>query len=241
MPRKPATIWVSKTVAGTAPQAAMSTSRSWDAACATATPGPAEHRGQRRGIDGEGIDQRHLVGPGDLNQRQIGDVGALGVELGVEAVVRPRRRPRRRAPRGPRCRPPWSRVRSRAARWAGRMRSSSRLAEWLMVRARRSRSAPSRPARTRRLVHGTGLTARRRGQRSARSPRRTFVAVPGPGRGRLPRSCGSTALDASVPETSVRRVPSAERTFGATLMTSGSVSAGDVPIRVRGRYRRGTV
>ena len=40
MPMKPATICVSKTVAGTTPQAAMSTSRSWVAACATATPGP---------------------------------------------------------------------------------------------------------------------------------------------------------------------------------------------------------
>ena len=39
-PRNPATIWVSKTVAGTAPHAAMSTSRSWDAAWATAMPGP---------------------------------------------------------------------------------------------------------------------------------------------------------------------------------------------------------
>ncbi len=39
-PRNPATICVSKTVVGMAPHAAMSTSRSCDAACATATPGP---------------------------------------------------------------------------------------------------------------------------------------------------------------------------------------------------------
>ena len=39
-----------------------------------------------RGIHGERVDQGHLVGPGDLDQRQIGHVGALGVKLRVEAV-----------------------------------------------------------------------------------------------------------------------------------------------------------
>ena len=48
---------------------------------------PAEHLGQRRRVDGEGVDERHLVGPGDLNERQVGDIGPLGVELGVEAVA----------------------------------------------------------------------------------------------------------------------------------------------------------
>ena len=49
--------------------------------------GPAEHLGQRRRVDGERVDERHLVGPGDLDERQVGDVGPLGVELGVEAVA----------------------------------------------------------------------------------------------------------------------------------------------------------
>ena len=40
MPRNPATICVSNTVAGTAPHAVSSTSMSCSAACATAMPGP---------------------------------------------------------------------------------------------------------------------------------------------------------------------------------------------------------
>ena len=87
MPRNPATIWVSKTVAGTAPQAAMQHVEVLRRRVGHRDAGSAEDRGQRRGVDGERVDQRHLVGPGDLDQGQIGDVGALGVELGVEAVV----------------------------------------------------------------------------------------------------------------------------------------------------------
>ena len=48
--------------------------------------GPTEDTGQRGGVDRKRVDQRHLVGPGDLNQSQVGHVGALGVEFGVEAV-----------------------------------------------------------------------------------------------------------------------------------------------------------
>ena len=46
-----------------------------------------EDPGQRRRVDGQRVDERHLVGPGDLDEREVGDVGPLGVELGVEAVV----------------------------------------------------------------------------------------------------------------------------------------------------------
>ena len=42
MPRNPATIWVSNTTAGVAPQAAMRMSRSCEAAWAMATPGPSK-------------------------------------------------------------------------------------------------------------------------------------------------------------------------------------------------------
>ena len=54
MPRNPATIWVSNTVAGTVPQAAMSTSRSCEAACATATPGPPNTRASGAGSTARG-------------------------------------------------------------------------------------------------------------------------------------------------------------------------------------------
>ena len=47
----------------------------------------AEHGGQRGRVHGQGIDQGHLVGPGDLDEGQVRDVRPLGVELGVEAVV----------------------------------------------------------------------------------------------------------------------------------------------------------
>ena len=53
-PRNPATIWVSKTVAGMTPQAAISTSRSWDAAWATATPGPPKTRASGAGSTASG-------------------------------------------------------------------------------------------------------------------------------------------------------------------------------------------
>ena len=36
---------------------------------------PAEDLGQGRGIDGQGVDERHLVRPGDLDEGQVGDVG----------------------------------------------------------------------------------------------------------------------------------------------------------------------
>ena len=42
---------------------------------------------QRFGIDGEGIDEDHLIGPSDLDQGQLGVVGALEVELGVDGVI----------------------------------------------------------------------------------------------------------------------------------------------------------
>ena len=86
-PRNPATICVSNTAEGTAPHAAMSTSRSCDDAWATAVPGPLNTSAQGGGVHGERVDQGHPVPPGDLDQRQVGNVGALGVELGVEAVA----------------------------------------------------------------------------------------------------------------------------------------------------------
>ena len=49
--------------------------------------GSAEEGGQWFGVYGERVDQRHLVRPGDLDERQVGDVRALRVELGVEGVV----------------------------------------------------------------------------------------------------------------------------------------------------------
>ena len=58
--------------AGTAPQAAMQHVEVLPAAWATAMPGPVEHLGQRGGVDGERVDQRHLVGPGDLDEGQLG-------------------------------------------------------------------------------------------------------------------------------------------------------------------------
>ena len=85
-PRNPATICVSNTVAGTAPQAAMITSRSWVDGVRNRHAGPAEDRGERSRVHGERVDERHLVRPRDLDQRELGDVGALGVELGVEPV-----------------------------------------------------------------------------------------------------------------------------------------------------------
>ena len=87
MPRNPATIWVSNTVAGTAPHAASSTSRSCAGGVGDGHARSVEDRRQRGGVDGQRIDQGHLVGPGDLDEREVGDVGALRVELGVEAVV----------------------------------------------------------------------------------------------------------------------------------------------------------
>ena len=54
--------------------------------------GPTEDGGQRRRVDRQRVHERHLVGPGDLDQRQVGHVGALGMELGVEAVRVLRRR-----------------------------------------------------------------------------------------------------------------------------------------------------
>ena len=53
-PRNPATIWVSKTVAGMAPQAAISTSRSCDAAWATAMPGPPKTAARGAGSTASG-------------------------------------------------------------------------------------------------------------------------------------------------------------------------------------------
>ena len=49
-------------------------------------PGAAEDGGQRSGVDRERVDEGDLVGPGDLNEGEVRDVGALGVELGVEPV-----------------------------------------------------------------------------------------------------------------------------------------------------------
>ena len=46
----------------------------------------AEDRCQGGGIDRQRVDQGDLVAPGDLDQGQVGHVGAFGVELGVEAV-----------------------------------------------------------------------------------------------------------------------------------------------------------
>ena len=48
--------------------------------------GSTEDSGQWGRVDRQRVDQCHLVGPGDLNQSQVGHVGTLGVELGVEAV-----------------------------------------------------------------------------------------------------------------------------------------------------------
>ena len=53
--------------------------------------GATEHGRQGGGVDGKRVDEGHPVLPSDLNQRQIGDVGPLGVELGVERVVLLRR------------------------------------------------------------------------------------------------------------------------------------------------------
>ena len=45
-----------------------------------------EHLGQRCDIYGDGIDEDHLVRPRQLQQCELGEVGALAVELGVEGV-----------------------------------------------------------------------------------------------------------------------------------------------------------
>ena len=109
MPRNPATIWVSKTVAGTVPQAAMKHVEVLGRGVRHGNAGATEHRRQRGGVDGERVDEGHLVLPGDLNERQIGDVGPLGVELGVEGVVVLRGHLGDQRLETLRCRPPWSR------------------------------------------------------------------------------------------------------------------------------------
>jgi hypothetical protein len=45
-----------------------------------------EHLAQRTDVGGEGVDQGDAAGPGDLQQGQLGEVGAFSVELGVEGV-----------------------------------------------------------------------------------------------------------------------------------------------------------
>jgi hypothetical protein len=50
--------------------------------------GPGEDPCQGCGIDGQRVDQGHLVRPAHLNEGQLRIVGALGVELGVECVMR---------------------------------------------------------------------------------------------------------------------------------------------------------
>ena len=46
-----------------------------------------EHVGQGGQVEGQGVDQGHPVGPGDLDEGQVRHVRPLGVELGVEGVV----------------------------------------------------------------------------------------------------------------------------------------------------------
>ena len=66
----------------------MSTSRSWAAAWATAIPGPPNNAASGAGSTASGSTIADLSRPGDLNEGEVRDVGALGVELGVEAVER---------------------------------------------------------------------------------------------------------------------------------------------------------
>lgn len=45
-----------------------------------------EHLGEGRDVDGERVDERDPPRPGDLQERETGEVGPLPVELGVERV-----------------------------------------------------------------------------------------------------------------------------------------------------------
>ena len=49
--------------------------------------GPAEKGSKGGGVDGERIDERNPVLPGDLDQRQVGHIRPFGVKLGVEGVA----------------------------------------------------------------------------------------------------------------------------------------------------------
>ena len=47
-----------------------------------------EQLGEQLRVDGERVDEGDAAGPGDLDQRQAREVGALAMELGVEGVSR---------------------------------------------------------------------------------------------------------------------------------------------------------
>ena len=87
MPRNPATIWVSKTWRGQGAAGGQQDVEVLPGGVGHRHARAVEHRGQRGRVHGQGIDQGHLVGPGDLDEGQVRDVRPLGVELGVEAVV----------------------------------------------------------------------------------------------------------------------------------------------------------
>ena len=85
MPRNPAASCVSKSRPGVVPHARSRTSRSCSAAWMTASAGPesTSAKGATSTASGSTSDPPR---PGDLQERETGEVGPLPVELGVERV-----------------------------------------------------------------------------------------------------------------------------------------------------------
>ena len=193
--------------------------------------GSPEDRRQGRGVDRERVHERRLAVPGDLDERQIRDVGALGVEFGVEAVRVLRRH------LGHQGLEPGA-VDHRGRGGTHRCVAAPDLGSGALVfTARVDGSMVGLVAFRRRRAGRPGVGCR---------PGR----LPGVRRGRAGRIAQAPRRGARFrplsPVQSRCRCPAAgvgERgraTFGAHLMTYGSVSACDVPIRVTSPYRRGT-
>ena len=132
MPRNPATICVSKTVVGQGAAGGQEDVEVLGGRVGHRDARAVEDVGQRGGVDGERIDEGHPVGPGDLDQSQVGHVRPLGVELGVERVVLLAERRRRPAPQ---ARASSTIIGRRGASRAGAARAGPVAVRW----ARRSR------------------------------------------------------------------------------------------------------